>query len=162
DDAGSGRSYRRRTTTKEAPMFLAKTLLAAAALGVAALGSPAEAAPPPTFDPPKQIYLALGDSVAYGYQQAKFDAGLPPAAYDTRYVADAAARLRRLRPGLAVVNYGCPRESTESFAAGPCPLNALGFPLDDPFAGSQLDAATSFLRAHRGRVSPITLTIVGQ
>jgi hypothetical protein len=85
-------------------MFLAKTLLAAAVLGVAALGSPAEAAPPPTFDPPKQIYLALGDSVAYGYQQATFDAGLPPSAYDTGYVDDLAARLRQLRPGLAVVN----------------------------------------------------------
>jgi lysophospholipase L1-like esterase len=143
-------------------MFLAKTLLAATVFGAAALGAPATAAPPPTFDPPKQIYLALGDSVAYGYQQAKFDAGAPPSAYDTGYVDDFAARLRRLRPGLTVVNYGCPRESTGSFAAGPCPLNALGFPLHDPFAGSQLDAATSFLRAHRGQVSPITLTLGGQ
>jgi lysophospholipase L1-like esterase len=142
-------------------VFLAKMLVAAAVLGAAALGSPAHAGPPPTLDPPKQFYLALGDSVAYGYEQAKFEAGLPAAAFDTGYVDDLAARMRRLRPGLTVVNFGCPRESTGSFVTGPCPLNALGFPLHDPFAGSQLGAATAFLRAHRGRVSPITLTLGG-
>ena len=38
---------------------------------------PAAAAGPPTFNPPKQFYLALGDSLAFGYQQVKVDAELP-------------------------------------------------------------------------------------
>jgi lysophospholipase L1-like esterase len=115
--------------------------------------------PRPTFVPPRAYYLALGDSVAYGYQQAKADAGRPASAFDTGYVDDFAARLRAIRPRLRVVNYSCPGESTASFIAGPCTQNALGFPLHDPFSGSQLVAATAFLRAHRGRVSPITLTL---
>jgi lysophospholipase L1-like esterase len=113
------------------------------------------------FVPSKAYYLALGDSVAYGYQQAKVDAGLPPSAFDTGYVDDLAARLRTIRPRLRVVNLSCPGESTASFIAGPCTENALGFPLHDPFSGSQLAAATAFLRAHRGRVTPITLTLGG-
>jgi lysophospholipase L1-like esterase len=133
------------------------------AIGLALLalvGTPAAAAP--KLDPPKRFYLPLGDSVAYGYQQWKVDAHLPPSAFDTGYVDDFAARLRTIRPGIRVVNYGCPRESTASFLAGPCPENALGFPLHDPFTGSQLAAATAFLHAHRGQVSPITLTLGGQ
>jgi hypothetical protein len=31
----------------------------------------------PRFNPPKQHYLALGDSLAFGSQQAKFNANLP-------------------------------------------------------------------------------------
>ena len=143
-------------------MFAAKTLLVAGAIAAGVLGSPTSTESGPKFDPPRHYYLALGDSVAYGYQQAKFDAKLPPAAYDTGYVDDFAAKLRGLRPRLDVVNYGCPRESTPSFIAGPCPLNEVGFKLHDAFTGSQLDAATAFLRAHRGQVSPITLTLSGQ
>ena len=109
-------------------MFLAKLLLVAGALVTASLASPQLTGGPPKFDPPKRYYLALGDSVAYGYQQSKVDAELPPAAFDTGYVDDFAARLRQLRPMIVVVNYGCPRESTNSFIAGPCPLKALGFP----------------------------------
>jgi lysophospholipase L1-like esterase len=115
--------------------------------------------PKPIFDSPKAYYLALGDSIAYGYQPAKADAGLAASAFDTGYVDDFAARLRLMRPRIRVVNYSCPGESTASFIAGPCTQSALGFPLHDPFSGSQLRAATAFLRAHRGRVSPITLTI---
>jgi hypothetical protein len=67
----------------------------------------------------KSYYLALGDSYVYGFQNSKFLAGLPPAAFDTGYVDAFAARLRAIRPGIAVVNYGCPGESTNSFIAAP-------------------------------------------
>jgi lysophospholipase L1-like esterase len=117
--------------------------------------------PAPRFNPPKSYYLALGDSYAYGFQNSKFLAGLPPAAFDTGYVDLFAARLRAIRPGIAVVNYGCPGESTTSFISGACPFLALGFQLHDAFEGSQLDAATAFLEAHPGQVSPITLQLFG-
>jgi hypothetical protein len=48
---------------------------------------------------PKQYYLALGDSIAYGYQASKHEAGLPPSAFDTGYVDVFAARLREIQPG---------------------------------------------------------------
>ena len=113
------------------------------------------------FNPPKRYYLALGDSHAYGFQGWKFAAGLPAAAFDTGYVDVFAARLRAIRPDIAVVNYGCPGESSGSFIAGPCLFDALGLPLHDDFDGSQLAAATAFLDAHPGQVSPITLQLFG-
>src|SRR5262245_57246279 len=63
---------------------------------------------------PKQYYLALGDSITYGYQAYKHAAGLPPSAFDTGYVDAFAAHLRGIQPAITVVNYGCPGESTRS------------------------------------------------
>jgi lysophospholipase L1-like esterase len=110
---------------------------------------------------PKQYYLALGDSITYGYQAYKHAAGLPPSAYDTEYVDVFAAYLREIRSGITVVNYGCPGESTRSFLKGPCLWTEFGEQLHDSFTGRQLDAALSFLREHPGEVSPITVTLWG-
>jgi len=116
---------------------------------------------PPTFDPPKRYYLSLGDSIAYGFQSFKFQANLPPAAYNTGFVDVFARQLRRIRPDIITVNYGCPGESTQSFIAGPCIWTSTGHQLHDPFSGSQLQAAITFLQDHRGQVSPITLNLFG-
>jgi lysophospholipase L1-like esterase len=107
---------------------------------------------------PQSYYLALGDSIAYGYQPGK---GGRPGAFDTGYVDSFAARLRKLAPKLTVVNYGCPGESSVTFTRGGCPWLREGQKLHDPFRGAQLKAALSFLRAHKGQVSPITLTLWG-
>src|SRR5512145_2391275 len=131
-------------------------------LGLLALLAPGPlAAGPlqPKFNPPKSYYLALGDSVTYGYQQSKV--GLPPAAFDTGYVDDFAVLLRQIRPGITTVNFGCPGETTGSFILGPCLWTTFGERLHDDFTGSQLDAAVGFLRAHPGEVSPITITLWG-
>jgi hypothetical protein len=53
------------------------------------------------FNPPKQYYLALGDSLAFGFQLAKFNANLPsvpPSVFATGYADDFALRLRVIRP----------------------------------------------------------------
>jgi lysophospholipase L1-like esterase len=113
------------------------------------------------FNPPKQFYLSLGDSIAYGYQASKARAHLPAAAFDTGYVDDFAARLREITPGITVVNYGCPGETTRTFVNGGCIAVTAGFELHDSFSGSQLDTAVAFLHTHRGQVSPITLTLWG-
>jgi lysophospholipase L1-like esterase len=110
---------------------------------------------------PKSYYLALGDSLAYGFQPGKSDAKPRPSAFDTGYVDAFAARLRKLSPKTQVVNYGCPGETTLSFTRGPCPWVAEGNELHDAYRGSQLAAALSFLRAHADEVSPITLTLWG-
>jgi lysophospholipase L1-like esterase len=136
------------------------TICIAGLMVLGVIAAPASPSPgPPRFDPPKAYYLALGDSITYGFQASKLAAGLPPSAFDTGYVDVFAARIRALRPGLTVVNYGCPGESTASFISGPCLANTIGLPLHDPFGGSQLAAAVAFLHAHPGSVSPITLTL---
>ena len=105
---------------------------------------------------PQSYYLALGDSIAYGFTRATGQ----PSPSDTGYVDLFAARLRKLSPKIAVVNYGCPGESSVTFARVAARLREGG-KLHDPYRGPQLKAALAFLRAHRGQVSPITLTLWG-
>jgi lysophospholipase L1-like esterase len=137
------------------------TLLLSGAVLTLDATSQAGTTPRPVFAPPQRYYLALGDSIAYGIQLAKVSAGLPPSGFHTGYVDVFAARLRALAPKIQVVNYGCPGESTKTFIAGGCPWLAERRQLHDAFRGAQLAAALSFLRAHRGQVSPITLTLGG-
>jgi lysophospholipase L1-like esterase len=115
----------------------------------------------PVYQPPQSYYLALGDSITYGFQPTKAKAGAPPSAFRTGYVDVFAARLRKLSPQLEVINYGCPGESTVTFTRGGCPAFTDGIKLHDAFRGSQLKAAVSFLQAHPGEVSPVTLTLFG-
>jgi lysophospholipase L1-like esterase len=139
-------------------------LRAGAALAALALAlgtaTAASASPAPLFAPPKGYYLALGDSIAYGFQTGKALAGLPPEAFNTGYADLFAARLRQLQPQITTVNYSCPGESTTSFLQ-PCIWKTSGHALHNDYTGSQLDAALAFLAAHRGQVSPITLSLNG-
>jgi lysophospholipase L1-like esterase len=132
-------------------------LILVLALGLAPLAGAARA--------PQQSYLALGDSLAFGYSQAKFNSLYPnenPASYHTGYVDDLGAVLKFVHPGLQVVNDGCPGETTESFINGPCEYQ-LAFPLHHPYSGgktsSQLSDALNYLGSHKGSVNLITLDI---
>jgi lysophospholipase L1-like esterase len=109
-------------------------------------------------------YLALGDSLAFGYSQAKFESLLPtepPSAYNTGYVDDFAHILKLGNPKLQVINDGCPGETTESFIKGPCEYQ-LAFSLHHPYVGgptsSQLSDALAYLQANPN-TNPITLDI---
>ena len=123
-----------------------------------ATGASASSSPRPT--PPTSYYLALGDSIAYGFQTSKAIAGLPPGAFNTGYTDLFAARLRQLRPRIVTINYSCPGESTTSFRLS-CIWKASGHALHNDYTGSQLDAALALLAAHRGKVSPVTLSLNG-
>jgi lysophospholipase L1-like esterase len=148
---------------------LTQTLLLGLAVAVVlALSATAAAAgqssPRPVYQLPQTYYLALGDSMAYGFQPTKANkppSRLAPATFRTGYVDVFAARLRKLSPKIQVVNYGCPGESTVTFARGGCDWLKQGGKLHDVFRGSQLEAAVAFLRAHPGKVSPITVTLWG-
>jgi lysophospholipase L1-like esterase len=143
-------------------------VLAAAALVAGPAGARGWGGPPrrPGFRPPVATsYLALGDSLAFGYSQAKFNELYPdenPADYETGYVNDFADVLKVFDPALQIVNDGCPGETTESFIKGPCAYQ-LTFPLHHPYAGgpdsSQLSDALAYLEAHPGSVNPITIDI---
>lgn len=107
----------------------------------------------------QRYHLALGDSLAYGFQFAKL--GQPPSAFQTGYADLLASRLEHGGRLPELVNYGCVGESTVTFVAGTCPSRAAGLPLHAPYDGPQLDAATQFLQAHRGRVDLVTVSLWG-
>jgi lysophospholipase L1-like esterase len=145
-------------------VVLAAAALVAGPAGARALGGPTR----PGFRPPAATsYLALGDSLAFGYSQAKFNEHFPeenPADFETGYVNDFGDVLKLFDPGLQIVNDGCPGETTESFIHGPCAyVDPDGFTLHHPYAGgpssSQLSDALAYLEAHPGSVNPITIDI---
>jgi len=108
-----------------------------------ACSSPPAAKPPP----PTSYYLALGDSLSRGVQPDAAGAsvetgqGYPDLVYAT---------LLASHPALRLVRLGCPGETTKTMMhGGICHYSA----------GSQLAAATAFLRAHRGHVFLVTIDI---
>jgi lysophospholipase L1-like esterase len=122
----------------------------------------ASATKPPKFNPPKKSYLALGDSLAFGFQFDIFNQhfpSVPPELFVHGYVDEFGHMLQPIRPDSQTINYGCPGETTDSFIRGGCFYTARGFELHDRYSGSQLDAAIAFLRSHRGQVSPITFNL---
>jgi len=96
---------------------------------------------------PKSFYLALGDSLAYGYQ--------PDLNYNQGYADDFFSNLKS--HGVKnYVNMSCPGESSSTFMNGVCPY---AFMHKYFYLGAQLSAAVSFLHNHAGQVSPVTLDI---
>src|SRR6184192_3863539 len=70
-----------------------------AAIAASLVSSASVSAGPASFNQPKHYYLALGDSLAFGYQQAKFNAeaaagGVDATTFNTGYVDDFGAKLR--------------------------------------------------------------------
>ena len=137
-----------------------------AVLAVLCGASPAAAASA-KFNPPKRYYLSLGDSLAFGFQQALFGSEFYfdyPHAYTPAdfpgFAVPFAAAMRSVDPGLTLVNYGCPGETTASFKSGCAFQDGLGAALHDGYPGmSQEAAALGFIKAHPGQVSPITLSL---
>lgn len=110
--------------------------------------------------PAGRYYVAVGDSISYGFQTAKALAGDPPSAFDTGYVDYVAAHLRGRPQFPHVVNFACPGETSASITS-PCVWKATGHQLHQDYSGAQLDAVLGFLREHRGRVDPITVSMGG-
>jgi len=124
--------------------------------------APVTADSPAQFNPPKKYYLALGDSLAFGFQWRIFNQhfpSVPPELFANGYVDSLAHMLGQVRPDIQTVNFGCVGETTNTFIRGGRLYTAQGFQLHDGYSGSQLDAAVTFLRAHAGNVSPITFNL---
>jgi len=121
-----------------------------AALAVMAGALLAACSGPPAVKPapaPASYYLALGDSLAQGVQPDAAGASVETA---QGYPDLVYATLRTSRPALRLVRLGCPGETTQTMMHG----GICHYP-----AGSQLAAATAFLRAHRGHVFLVTIDI---
>jgi lysophospholipase L1-like esterase len=138
----------------------AAALLTSVALGA---GSASASASPEHSNQPSvragSDYLALGDSVSFGYREAT---NLPTPDYTnaanfTGYPEDVADGL-----GLNVANAACPGETSTSFikanvTSNGCensPTGPVGyrtaFPLHVSYAGTQLTYAVGYLRTHPG------------
>ncbi len=131
------RSFHRFLT----PLFLACSLLLLVVPSV--LASPRVS----SLVGPKKYYLALGDSLAFGYQ--------PDFSFSHGYVDDFYKNLQG-KGVKSLANLGCPDETSATFINGGCPYPFLR---KFPYAGAQLNAALTYLALFRGQVSPVTLDI---
>jgi lysophospholipase L1-like esterase len=150
-------------------------LLACCVAGVALLGALAFTATA-SASSVGNTYLALGDSLAYGYHAAQFKSELEskgyvePSTFDQGYVNDFGAALKLANPKLQIIDDGCPGETTETFIDGSgLPGYCAGGPTGTPFPyaflhhsytpyTSQLADALAILK-ETPNVSPITLDI---
>ena len=117
--------------------------VALAAATATACSAPAHAKPAPAVS----YYLALGDSLSRGVQPDAAGVGVETSQGYPNLVY---AQLRRIHPALRLVQLGCPGETTETMMHG----GICRYP-----GGSQLAAAVTFLRAHRGHVLLVTIDI---
>ncbi|WP_329055872.1 SGNH/GDSL hydrolase family protein [Amycolatopsis sp. NBC_01488] len=127
---------------------MAAAVVAASSL----LAAPADASPR------HGEYLALGDSVAFGYRPNAGAAYLNAANFSG--YAEKYASLR----GLRLANASCPGETTGSMLNVAAPSNGcengyrLAYPLHVAYPGAQIDYAVQYLRNHRD-TRLVTLTI---
>jgi lysophospholipase L1-like esterase len=120
-------------------------VIVAVVTAVAALAVPASAADPDGARGTTRYYLALGDSLAFGFQ--------PTRVTGQGYVDQLYASLHAQQPNLVLANVSCPGETSGTLVSGGrCPY---------PDGKTQLETALSFLRAHRGKVRLITIDIGG-
>lgn len=115
------------------------------ALGLA-LPTPAAHALGPAESSASGWYLALGDSLAAGYQPDRLDERA------AGYVAGVLAAVRQRSPKTRLVNLSCSGATTVSFLSA----DRCRYP-----QGTQLAAAVHFLRAHGKHTRLITIDIGG-
>jgi lysophospholipase L1-like esterase len=140
----------------------------AAAL-VAVPSAPADSVKPPKLTAPKHVYVAMGDSLAFGFQQAKLNGALASGTYSASlftsgYVDDFFAAFAPQAPAdAAIENLGCPGETTDTLigatnATTGCTRFPFALHVDHP-GRTQLQAALDIIDEEQGRVSPVTLSI---
>lgn len=108
-----------------------------------------------TVSPTYGYYLSVGDSLAFGFQAAKFEQELKAhtysaASFNTGYSDLVLKALQASTPGIAGTNLGCPGETTTTYLLGGCPTTKAGEALHASYAGSQDAAAVAFLHQHSG------------
>ena len=125
--------------------LLLMALIALAALLVGMALAPSRVFASSSFVGVKAYYLALGDSLAFGYQ--------PDLDFSHSYPTQWDANLKQ-HGSKYYTNYGCNGETSYTFINGGCPYTWL---LHNYYFGSQLNAAVNFINGHKGQVSPVSL-----
>jgi hypothetical protein len=155
--------------------------LAAAVLALSALlfASTAGAAGAKKINP-TQTYLAMGDSLAFGYSQQLFNEneklGEPPTAFEHGYANNYWNKHKPFETHLALTNQGCPGETTDSMIGNgplgaalelfaeahgeaPCAYHyAAGLPLHHEYGGtkSQLESTLEQIAFDEATGVPVT------
>ncbi len=101
--------------------------------------------PGPRFQ--HHYYLALGNSISFGYQ--------PNLDFSNGFVDDVFTDLQKANV-TDLVNYACAGETSTTMISGNCSGRLIHH---NAYTGPQLDAAISFLNQHAGTVNPVTLDI---
>lgn len=96
---------------------------------------------------PKANYIAVGDSLAFGYQPDLDWAH----GYSNYFYTNLQSHGEK-----DYDNYACPGETSSTLINGGCPFAYLKKTL---YLGAQLPAVINFLKGHAGQVSPVTLDI---
>ena len=149
-------------------------LIIAAVLAMLAGAASAEAAAPAKPNTPRKVYLALGDSLAFGYQQAKVIANLPnpsPTLFNTGYVnvfqfgssLTSSTGFNARYPGVQTVNLGCPGETSSTLlnatnSTTGCATYPFSIHVNHP-GQTQIQKAVAVLNANGGKVVPVTIDI---
>lgn len=125
------------------------------ALSTCVLDLGTRTATPASGATPKSYYLSLGDSLAQGYQPGYTDGSETLHGYSNRVVTDVARKYH-----LTLENYGCGGATSNSILytdgcrPGGLANNGVRYP-----TMPQSVAAVDFIRAHKGHIGLITLSI---
>lgn len=130
-----------------APCVLSALLAATLAIGIG-VGTAHAAHAAPSYLGPKHYYMAIGDSLAFGYQ--------PDLNWADGYSTDFANQMEASHGLGEYDNLACPGETTVTFLNGGCPY---WYARKYLYTGSQMSAALNYLGSHAGQVSPVTLDI---
>ena len=132
--------------------LVAAVVLAAVPGGVG--GSQAAADTRPTY------YVALGDSVAWGFQPKSAKGESVKFKETGGYVDVVFQALRQERPNLHVEKLACPGERADTMIAGPSASIGGCDPQQFKYEhGSQLADALAFVQDHAGQIALVTITI---
>ena len=101
----------------------------------------------PTARLSPHYYVSLGDSLSFGYQP---DGNIVDGFTDDLFADLRPANVTDLE------NFACGGESSSTMIAGGCQFR---FATHVRYFGPQLDAVVNFIKAHPGRVDPLTLEI---
>lgn len=136
-----------RSTGKRMPALLGLSLMLAIVMSLFMAPSAAHAhVRTSSTVGPKYYYLALGDSLAFGYQP-NLDWSH---SYPTQWYNNDLSK----KGSKSYTNYGCNGEKSGTFINGGCPYQ---YALHNYYTGSQLNAALNFLTFYSGQVSPVSL-----
>lgn len=115
---------------------------------------------------PADFYLAIGDSLTFGYQEELYNQQIAtgtynPADFNDGYDTVFWNYLKNVNPNIQRVNLACVGETTHTFIYGGCPHHSASEPLHNDYNpnASQLQVTVAFLQAYRDKISPITLTL---
>jgi lysophospholipase L1-like esterase len=113
-------------------------------------------------DTPPTYYVALGDSIAWGYQPKSAKGDTVKSKETGGYAEVVLEALQREHPNLHLEKLACPGEQADTMITGSRPPREGCNPQEFKYKyGSQLADAVAFMEAHPGQIALVTIDIGG-